>query len=145
MDSKTFTVQQVFQDRRQLRVPFYQRPYVWSRDEQWSPLWDDIKDKADARILGAKAFPHFMGAVVLEPQKKTGLIGVERHHIIDGQQRLTTLQYVLKAMVLALREAGAEKLVSLIQACLTNDNPQTMEDPAIEAFKLWPTDRKSVV
>lgn len=144
MDSRTFTVQQIFQDRRQYRVPFYQRPYVWNRDDQWGRLWEDIRDKADTRIQGGKAFPHFMGAVVLEPQKKVGLLGVERHHIIDGQQRLTTLQYVLTALIHALRSAKNEKLLPLFEACLSNANPETMEDVAVERFKLWPTfrDRK---
>lgn len=144
MDSRTFTVQQIFQDRRQYRVPFYQRPYVWNRDDQWGRLWEDIRDKAEARLQGSKAVPHFMGAVVLEPQMKTGLLGVERHHIIDGQQRLTTLQYVLTALVHTLRSVQQEKLLPLIDACLTNANPETMEDEAVESFKLWPTfrDRK---
>ncbi|MEI2678553.1 MAG: DUF262 domain-containing HNH endonuclease family protein [Burkholderiaceae bacterium] len=144
MESRTFTVQQIFQDRRQYRVPFYQRPYVWNRDDQWGRLWEDIRDKADTRLQAGKAFPHFMGAVVLEPQKKVGLLGVERHHIIDGQQRLTTLQYVLTALIHALRSAKNEKLLPLIEACLTNANPETMEDAAVERFKLWPTfrDRK---
>lgn len=144
MDSRTFTVQQIYQDRRQYRVPFYQRPYVWNRDDQWGRLWEDIRDKAEARLQGGKTFPHFMGAVVLEPQKKTGLLGVERHHIIDGQQRLTTLQYVMTALVHTLRAAKNEKLLPLIEACLTNSNPETMEDVAVERFKLWPTfrDRK---
>lgn len=144
MDSKPFTVQQIFQDRRQYRVPFYQRPYVWNRDDQWGRLWEDIRDKAEARLQGGKAFPHFMGAVVLEPQKKPGLLGVERHHIIDGQQRLTTLQYVLSALVHTLHAAKNDKLLPVIEACLTNTNPETMEDVAIERFKLWPTfrDRK---
>ncbi|MBY4949850.1 DUF262 domain-containing protein [Cupriavidus respiraculi] len=144
MDSRTFTVQQVYQDRRQYRVPFYQRPYVWNRDDQWGRLWEDIRDKAEARLQGGRTFPHFMGAVVLEPQKKSGLLGVERHHIIDGQQRLTTLQYVMTAMVHALRAAKNDRLLPLIEACLNNSNPETMEDVAVERFKLWPTfrDRK---
>ena len=144
MDSRTFTIQQIFQDRRQYRVPFYQRPYVWNRDDQWGRLWEDIRDKADTRLQGGKAFPHFMGAVVLEPQKKVGLLGVERHHIIDGQQRLTTLQYVLTALIHALHSAKKEKLLPLFEACLSNANPETMEDVAVERFKLWPTfrDRK---
>ena len=145
MDSRPFTVQQIFQDRRQYRVPFYQRPYVWNRDDQWGRLWEDICDKAEARLQGSKAVPHFMGAVVLEPQKRLGLMGVERHHIIDGQQRLTTLQYVLTALVHVLRATGQEKLTPLIDPCLINAHPETMDDPVIERFKLWPTfrDRKN--
>lgn len=144
MDSRTFCVQQIFQDRRQYRVPFYQRPYVWNRDDQWGRLWEDIRDKAEARLQGGKAYPHFMGAVVLEPQKKLGLLGVERHHIIDGQQRLTTLQYVLTALVHTLRASDASQFLPVVDACLSNANPETMEDKAVERFKLWPTfrDRK---
>lgn len=141
MHSTTVTVQQVYQDRRQYRVPFYQRAYVWNREEQWGPLWEDIRDKAEARIQGNKPVPHFMGAVVLEPQKKPGLLGVERHHIIDGQQRLTTMQYVLTALCHVLREAEQTALLSVVEACLINPNPETMEDREVERFKLWPTFR----
>ena len=147
MDSRTFSVQQIYQDRRQYRVPFYQRPYVWNREDQWGRLWEDIRDKAESRLEGAKAVPHFMGAVVLEPQKKLGLLGVERYHIIDGQQRLTTLQYVLTAARHVLREFGQTKLLPLVEGCLVNPNPETMEEPDIEHFKVWPTfrDRKQFV
>lgn len=141
MDSRTFTVQQMYQDRRQYRVPFYQRPYVWNRDDQWERLWDDIRDKAESRLQGDKAVPHFMGAVVLEPQKKVGLLGVERHHIIDGQQRLTTMQYVLNALAHALREWEQPTFLPIIEACLYNANPETMEEHEVERFKLWPTFR----
>lgn len=141
MDSRTFTVQQIYQDRRQYRVPFYQRPYVWNREDQWGRLWEDIRDKAEARLQGGKAVPHFMGAVVLEPQKKPGLLGVERFHIIDGQQRLTTLQYVLTAVCHVLRELEQIKLLPLVEGCLANPNPATMEDSEVERFKLWPTFR----
>lgn len=141
MDSRTFTIQQIYQDRRQYRVPFYQRPYVWNRDDQWGRLWEDIRDKAEARLFGDKVVPHFMGAVVLEPQKKAGLLGVERHHIIDGQQRLTTMQYVLTALIHALREWDQPTFQPIIEACLRNGNPETMEDREVEGFKLWPTFR----
>ncbi len=141
MDSRPFTVQQIYQDRRQYRVPFYQRPYVWNKEDQWGRLWEDIQDKADIRLEGGKVVPHFMGAVVLEPQKKVGLLGVERHHIIDGQQRLTTMQYVLNALAFALRHWDQPKFLSIVESCLYNTNHETMEDSEIEQFKLWPTFR----
>ena len=141
MDSRTFNIQQMFQDRRQYRVPFYQRPYVWNREDQWERLWEDIRDKAESRLTGDKAVPHFMGAVVLEPQKKTGLLGVERHHIIDGQQRLTTMQYVLTALMHALREWEQPNFLPVIETCLRNSNQETMEEKEVELFKLWPTFR----
>ncbi|HEX4144270.1 MAG TPA: DUF262 domain-containing protein [Pirellulales bacterium] len=141
MKSETLPIQQLFQDRRQYRVPFYQRAYVWSKEDQWEPLWSDIQDKAEARLADSKPVPHFMGAAVLEPQQRRGLIGVETLHIIDGQQRLTTLQYVLAALAITLREKQIPSLLSLVEGCLRNSNTETMENSDVEVFKLWPTYR----
>ncbi|TAK86862.1 MAG: DUF262 domain-containing protein [Betaproteobacteria bacterium] len=141
MNSETWAVQVLFQERRQYRVPFYQRAYVWNREEQWEPLWNDIREKADARLLGDGNTPHFLGAVVLEPQERRGLIGVESLHIIDGQQRLTTLQYILTALALLLRAANERVLLSVVESCLRNGNPETMKTPETEVYKVWPTFR----
>jgi hypothetical protein len=141
MKSETMTVEQIFQNRCQYCVPFYQRAYVWTLEDQWEQLWDDIREKADARLSNGKITPHFMGAIVLEPQPREGLRGVENYHIIDGQQRLTTLQYVLTAILLALHSTGNELLANTVSACLKNGNQETMLDPVIEIFKVWPTFR----
>lgn len=141
MKSETYTVQQLFQDRRQYRVPFYQRAYVWQKETQWEPLWEDIVDKAEFRRGGAQPPPHFLGAIVLEPQTRSGLRGVETLNIIDGQPRLTTLQYFLCALALQLRSRDMPALLSHVEACLWNSNPDTMEQPEVERFKVWPTFR----
>lgn len=141
MKSETITIQNIFQDRRQYCVPFYQRAYVWTLRDQWEQLWDDIRDKAEVRFAKGKVTPHFLGAVVLDPQPRDGLIGVDVLHIIDGQQRLTTLQFVLGAVLLTLRRAGFENLMSVVTACARNGNPETMRNVAVEIFKVWPTFR----
>lgn len=139
MKSETWTIQQVFQDRRQYKVPFYQRAYVWTLKGQWELLWADIKDKAAERLVGATPAPHFLGAIVVEPQERTSLRGVDTLHIIDGQQRLTTLQYVLAGLRLASRELGAKDVESFLAGVLNNPNPDTMSIPEVEVFKVWPT------
>jgi uncharacterized protein with ParB-like and HNH nuclease domain len=126
----------VSQDRRQYHVPFFQRAYVWNREDQWERLWSDISDKAEARVSGDQPPPHLLGAAVLEPQQRKGLIGVETLHIIDGQQRLTTLQYFLAALAMILREGQESVLLSLIEGCLWNNNKDTMRQPEIEIFKV---------
>jgi hypothetical protein len=141
MKSETITIQNIFQDRRQYCVPFYQRAYVWTLRDQWEQLWDDIRDKAEVRFNKGKVTPHFLGAVVLDPQPREGLTGVDVLHIIDGQQRLTTLQFVLGSVLLTLRRAGLESLMSVVTACARNGNADTMRDPAVEVFKVWPTFR----
>ncbi|MFN4283394.1 MAG: DUF262 domain-containing protein [Alphaproteobacteria bacterium] len=143
MKSDTITVQQFFKDRRQFCVPFYQRPYVWTMEEQWEQLWEDIQEKAEARLLSKKVVPHFLGAVVLDPQTRDGLMGVDKLHIIDGQQRLTTLQFVLHSLLIALKKAGQTGFLQFVAECTQNPNPNpdTMLDPSIETFKVWPTFR----
>lgn len=142
MESEPLNVQKIFASRIQYRVPLYQRAYVWNRTNQWERLWSDIEDKAEARIQGEKSVPHFMGAAVLEPQSRQGgLMGVEKIHIIDGQQRMTTLQYVLASLSMVLRKDGHEVLCRLVDKCRWNDDPDTMRDRDVEPFKLWPTFR----
>lgn len=147
MKSETWTIQQVFQDRKQYKVPFYQRAYVWTLEKQWQLLWADIKDKADERLTGTTPAPHFLGAIVVEPQDKFGLRGVDTLHIIDGQQRLTTLQYVLAGIRLASRELGIVDYDSYLAAVLDNPNSSTMANADVEVFKVWPTfsDQKAFV
>lgn len=141
MKSDDITVQQLFQDRRQFMVPFYQRAYVWTRLGQWEQLWDDIRVKAESRLMGSKTGPHFLGAVVLDPQPKEGLIGVDTLHIIDGQQRLATLQFILKSILLMLRTVNSTAIAEIVAGSLNNSNPDTMRNPKVEVFKVWPTFR----
>jgi len=141
LKSDDITVQQLFQDRRQYMVPFYQRSYVWTLVNQWEQLWDDIRVKANARLNGNKTTPHFLGAVVLDPQPRIGLIGVDTLHIIDGQQRLTTLQFILKSVLMVLNLVNATEISGIINGTLENTNPSTMMAPNIEVFKVWPTFR----
>lgn len=73
----------VFQDRRQYRVPFNQRAYVWNRDDQWDRLWGDIRDRAEARLQGDNmvrifnpiAHTHFGGEVGRGRDRRAGAIG----------------------------------------------------------------------
>ena len=100
MKPDKLTVYELFQKDRCYTVPLYQRSYVWNQAEQWEPLWDDIERQADAchsSPTSAPRYVHFLGAVVLNVQKIVGS-SVARSEIIDGQQRLTTLQLLLAAV-----------------------------------------------
>jgi uncharacterized protein with ParB-like and HNH nuclease domain len=72
---------------------------VWTEEEQWLKLWEDILtvlQRVLTRPPGSKVRGHFLGSVVLE-QRMSGFGSVESRAVIDGQQRLTTLQVVLRA------------------------------------------------
>jgi uncharacterized protein with ParB-like and HNH nuclease domain len=86
-------------------VPLFQRLYVWGREEQWEPLWDDVSGlltPIHSRSRGAPITGHFLGTVVLEQtSNKTG--GLPRREVIDGQQRLTGVQIDTPKFALHLR------------------------------------------
>jgi len=97
MKTEVTTPQGVFGMPQHLTVPIYQRPYVWTEDEQWGPLWADIRRIAEHRLSGnGPAATHFLGAVVTQ-QADAQPVGVQEFLIVDGQQRLTTLQLLLDA------------------------------------------------
>ena len=128
----------IFQKEQQLLVPLFQRPYTWNRKEQWEPLWADVVRVA-TRLLEGKdnsSRPHFLGAIVLQqmPNKSGDL---EYRTVIDGQQRLTTLQILLDSIHAELTrhdlKSQAAKLVGLIE------NGEVFRKSADDRFKLWPT------
>src|SRR5665647_1826014 len=87
----------IFNLPQRLLVPLFQRSYVWSEDEQWRPLWDDIRRQAERRLEAPDSDGHhFLGAVVLQYHAQ-GAGVLPQHEIIDGQQRLTALQVVRHA------------------------------------------------
>jgi hypothetical protein len=52
MDTQVRTPQLVFMQPQRLVVPLFQRPYVWNKESQWQPLWDDVTRVAE-RLLAA--------------------------------------------------------------------------------------------
>lgn len=100
MEARIRDLRELFHQQVSYLIPQFQRPYAWGEEVQWIPLWDDIRNLA-SRVLSRqgdnKILPHFMGAIVLQQQRSnTG--EVEKRLVVDGQQRLTTLQLFVKAM-----------------------------------------------
>ena len=58
-----------FQAWKQYAIPSYQRNYVWTKQEHWQPLWEDVKELA-RRVAESdeltKARPHFLGTIIHE-------------------------------------------------------------------------------
>jgi uncharacterized protein with ParB-like and HNH nuclease domain len=99
----------VFEQKLRLEIPLFQRQYVWNCEQQWQPLWEDIARKFAEYLEGRKDTPvHFLGAMVLD-QKQTPTAHVAKRQVIDGQQRLTTLQLFLAAFRDLCQEHGCEE------------------------------------
>ncbi len=77
-------------NKKQYAIPVYQRNYEWPR-EQCVKLFEDIVQayKTDRN--------HFCGSVVYAPIKEEH--NINYYVIVDGQQRLTTIYILLKALM----------------------------------------------
>src|SRR5438309_9278120 len=140
METQVRTPQMVFMQPQRLIVPLFQRPYVWNEENQWEPIWNDVVRVAE-RLLkqpNDKHHPHFLGAVVLQQvQRPTGLM--QERTIIDGQQRLTTLQLLLDALHAELLAADATAPALRIEPLVVNAEPFRTRPE--DQFKVWPTNR----
>ena len=137
METQVRTPQMVFMQPQRLIVPLFQRPYVWNEESQWEPLWNDVVRVADRLLQRPQdKQPHFLGAVVLQQvQNPIGLM--QARTIIDGQQRLTTLQLLLDALHAELLGVDALPPAMRIEPLVTNSEhfcskPEDRDERSLE-------------
>lgn len=77
------TLSELFNDKV-FRIPDYQRGYAWGK-LQINDFWSDLNNLDKDRI-------HYTGMITVENKE-------EYYHVIDGQQRLTTIMILLKVVL----------------------------------------------
>ena len=77
MKTSILTPKDLFQKDVRYTIPPFQRPYVWNSEEQWEPLWEDVRNLAEDYLDELKRVDndrvaaeretrsHFLGAVIL--------------------------------------------------------------------------------
>ncbi len=152
MHTDILTPKDLFQKEVRYTIPPFQRPYVWSQDDQWEPLWEDVRNVAENYLeelersgddgveAEQKTSPHFLGAVVLK-QVPTAAKDIDQREVIDGQQRVTTLQLLLDAVQQICEESDQPylKRVARRLAKLVTNDEELIADDRLHIFKLWPT------
>lgn len=83
-DASLVSVYKLFKDNA-YNIPVYQRDYSWEK-EQWEQLWNDLSGYKDS-----DAEEHFLGPIIVTPSEDNSDIS----EVIDGQQRMTTLQIIV--------------------------------------------------
>lgn len=95
MKAETPSINGVFKHSTILRIPFYQRQYVWG-EREWERFFIDMDS-----LVGIRK-KYFLGSLIFkneEPSNEEMIYGIsEKYTVIDGQQRLTTLSIFLKAI-----------------------------------------------
>jgi uncharacterized protein with ParB-like and HNH nuclease domain len=97
LDTSTVSMSDIIGNGKTYTVPPYQRDYSWKRD-QWEDLWNDIL------AIESSGNVHYMGSIVLQN------MGDKRYHVIDGQQRFSTLTLIVLATINQLNKLIAEEI-----------------------------------
>lgn len=86
---------------KQFLIPDYQRPYDWTSDEV-DTLFNDVWNFAKTRGGSTREGSYFLGCVV-------SYIKDGKQEIIDGQQRITSLTLLLRAIYTKLLDSNDKK------------------------------------
>ena len=97
LDTSTVSLSDIIGNGKTYVVPPYQRDYSWKRD-QWEDLWNDIE------IINSTGNVHYMGSIVLQN------MGEKKFHVIDGQQRFSTLTLIVLAIINQLKALIAKEI-----------------------------------
>ncbi len=142
MEANARNIERIFDSTVSYQIPLFQRPYVWTAEKNWQPLWEDIQALLERNVNRESSRAHFLGAVVLEQlNNQTG--SIETRQVIDGQQRFTTLQIFMVAVRDLCRQHGNDKIYERFNDLVTNRASKVDHDH--ESYKIWPTntDRKA--
>ncbi len=136
MNAESMNLMKIFEPSIRYQVPLFQRPYVWNESDNWQPIWDDVSRLAERHLSEDEVPPHFLGAIVLD-QLLSPTGSVETRQVIDGQQRLITLQLLMVALRDLACLHNEHRQLSRFAKLTANDKEQ-YDDPE-EEFKVWPT------
>jgi uncharacterized protein with ParB-like and HNH nuclease domain len=128
MEAAPVHIIQYFDGSKQGIIPLFQRPYSWE-PKDWNTLWDDLMGQYDEDERAS----HFMGAIVTVPVRSVP-VGVGKHLVIDGQQRLTTLSILLAAIRDCASAVEDNATAGIIGDLLVNRHYKAPDD-----LKLVPT------
>ena len=100
--SEKILVKDIF-SKMWFRIPEYQRPYIWGRDEV-----NDLLDDLTFAQANKPEQEYFLGSFVFQSKKANAEIGQDylENDLLDGQQRMTTL-LMLFACIRDLADAGS--------------------------------------
>ncbi|QUW27771.1 DUF262 domain-containing protein [Bacillus cereus] len=132
------TIAQIFNSEVKYIIPRFQREYSWTKDEI-SEFWSDIIDNIEETEQGFVNKEYFIGSLVLVEESEYA------YHVVDGQQRLTTITVLFSALIETFlknnNEGLANGLYNFVEGRdlnadrffkLVNENPRPFFQKAIQ-------------
>lgn len=103
-----------------IKVPFFQRAYVWGED-QWTKPIDDLIDSYEQQ------YTHFLGSIILKVHDTSTTL------LIDGQQRVTSFSILLRVIGEQLNILEKDKELN---TCLFGQDSEYNDIPRIQHSRI---------
>jgi alkylated DNA nucleotide flippase Atl1 len=151
LDAHPYSLGQILTLDRRFVIPTFQRDYEWTRDGQWELLFQDLEQVAgrlqlarqraaaeglDQSSADKSVGAHFLGALVLD-QLPAPAGSLDVRAVVDGQQRLTTLELLIRGLVDAIRACELKPIPKLHRLLVNHEDVGSSD----ERYKLWPRQR----
>lgn len=128
MKASETSLRNLLEGAKQFQIPLFQRPYSWKK-ENWEALWEDLMSLYKDEVKGF----YFLGPIVTQSVPGTAE-GISPFIVIDGQQRLTTLNLVLAVLRNYLKKSDSEKAEEVHNLYLINQYKK-----GDDIYKILPT------
>ena len=112
--NQLITLEEIFKDDKYYRIPNYQRGYAWESNKEFLQLWTDILSLYHSNNTTRK---HYTGMLTLDRIKDSdaineGLVDSNSYYIVDGQQRITSLVIIVKAILDFAKENNIQNIIN---------------------------------
>ena len=114
LETEQTTLKSMLEASIQFQIPIYQRTYDWTK-QNCQQLYDDIMKSGKTKEENY----HFIGAITCVGIPTSISDNVKRYQLIDGQQRITSLMLLLRALRDKL-DASAVVTTAMIDQLLFN-------------------------
>lgn len=124
----------IFNSEKKLEIPFFQRRYVWKM-ENWDELYDNFFIKSE---------PGFLGSILV--QRNSIGAGSNKLDVIDGQQRLTTLDIFVMAIYDSIKNPDKKNAKDeMLNALFSKDTFRKEYTPKLSHSKFDKEDFEDVI
>ena len=132
------------------RIPVYQRHYSWDAKKSHGPIdlfWKTVQKQAESLLTDKKTphLPHhYLGAILVDDKKENKLDTMTPFNVVDGQQRLTTIQIALLAIAHLAKQHDCDDIAEELKKYIysqkgdrTRLNPTNFDQDQFKEAVFW--------
>ena len=118
------TVKDILSESKVFIIPKYQRGFAWGVNEEGSREFNDLWEDIIHVYESGNDSMHYTGALTLEVKGECNNKGLNIYHVVDGQQRLTSIIIIIRTIHQFVSDVCDKNNFDLNDNLLMIDNEQ---------------------